>query len=142
MDGALHWFRPGSSTARHYSNGFTTDLTLLGSRYLNAPPAPLLQLDKLTDNVTIVAGKGNLDNELVKVATFAPNYRVVVDREDPQQIKMALNPSSGLFRGTFLHPATGKRTKYSGAIFQKQNLAAGHFLGVDQSGYVMVLPAD
>src|SRR5690606_33400043 len=128
MDGLLNWFRPGNARSRHYTGGFSTRLLLLASRYAATPTTPPLRLDAPSENLRIVAGEGNLPTEMVKVATYASNNRVLVDKSDPEKLKMTVVPTSGIFRGTFIHPATGKPARYSGAILQKQNLAAGHFL--------------
>ena len=59
---------------------------------------------------------------------------------DPARTVFRVNPATGLFGGTFLHPGTGRRTPLHGAILQKQSLGAGAFCTDRASGGVSLAP--
>jgi hypothetical protein len=54
---------------------------------------------------------------------------------------MKITGKNGQFTGTFVHPVTGKATKFKGVLIQKQNLGGGHFRGANKTGFVIVEPA-
>ena len=47
-----------------------------------------------------------------------------------------VNPTlpTGLLKGSFVHPATGKKVSINGVVLQKQNEARGFFLGTNKAG--------
>jgi hypothetical protein len=58
-----------------------------------------------------------------------------------KELKMTFAPSTGVFRGTFANPASGKRLPFTGAVFQKLNTAYGVLFGTgDQTSEVTLTP--
>ena len=55
-------------------------------------------------------------------------------------IRFTLISGSGLVRGDFFHPETGKKTAMRGAVHQKRDAAGGAFGGTNQSGYFSLPP--
>ena len=87
-------------------------------------------------------GEGGLESELQKTATLANNNQIVVPDSNEEKLRLSISPATGALRGSFVHPVTGRVTRHSGVVFQKQNLAEGYFLGSEQSGFVTVVPTD
>jgi hypothetical protein len=51
-------------------------------------------------------------------------------------LKIGISPTTGLFKGTVLDPATGSPRAFSGVLLQKWNVGAGVLLGLDEVGLV------
>jgi hypothetical protein len=142
LDGTVNWFRAPNPRAKIFADGFTTQTTLLGSTYFRPTGEPVLTVPPVEQNVVVNFGEGDLDSELQKPATLELNNRLVVPDSNDEKLRLSITSSSGAFRGSFVHPVTGRRTFHSGVVFQKQNLAEGYFLGTEQSGFVSVVPTD
>jgi|GEM_PF-2977424 len=142
MDGTVNWFRPAMAGSRMFADGFATEISFLGSTFTApATGASVLNFNFGADNTTIRLGQGGFDSELDLTATLDTRDRFAIDPADASKFRMSISRSSGLFFGTFVHPFTGKSTRYYGAIFQRQNLGAGYFLGAGQSGFVQIQSA-
>jgi hypothetical protein len=138
LSGSLHWFKPLTATDVFYPSGFTAATELIGSKYVAPPPGtPPSGLA----NALITIGEGNLPATIVKHVTVdgAGNVAVLDPGADALTMKIAV--STGQFSGTFIHPTSGLKTKFQGALIQKQQLGGGNFLGVDQTGFVTIEPA-
>jgi hypothetical protein len=56
------------------------------------------------------------------------------------QMNLSFSPSSGLFRGAALDPATGKKLSLSGVVLQKSSFGSGFFKGPNRIGHTYVGP--
>ena len=140
LSGTLTWAKPAQSTAKLYPNGFTGTINAQGSHYTPPPVGtPALIVSNAACNVLFTAGEGNLSSFLSNSVTLDVANKVSPCIADGSKLKII--PATGLFSGSFLNPVTHKTTKFGGALSQKQNLGAGFFLGVDQSGFVTLEPA-
>lgn len=142
LDGTVDWFRPPNPMAKIFADGFASQTMMIGSTYVRASGEPALAVPPVEENVVVNLGEGDLDSELQKSGTLETNNRFVVPNANDEKLKVSITSSSGAFRGSFVHPVTGRKTLHSGVVFQKQNLAEGYFLGIDQSGFVSVVPTD
>jgi WD40 repeat protein len=142
LDGTVDWFRPPMANAKIFPDGFSTETALLGSTYVRASGQPVLSVIPGEQNVLINLGEGDLDSELQKAATLENNNKIVVPDSNDEKLSVSVSASSGSLHGSFLHPVTGRKTRHSGVVFQKQNLAEGYFIGPDQSGFVSVVPTE
>ena len=62
LSGALTWFKPVIPTSKLYPDGFTTQITLLGSAYTApATGTPALNVPNATCNLLVTSGAGDLD---------------------------------------------------------------------------------
>ena len=126
VEATVDWFRPSI----YY-------LSLLGSTYVvPAVGEPMLELTNTTGNALLTLGYGNLTGVLSNLVTVASNNTVTVLSGNVTNLTLKLTPKTGLFRGGFRHPVTGKTTKFQGVVLQLQNFGAGYFLGTNESGFV------
>lgn len=140
FDGPINWFRPANAAAKTFANGFSTQNELLGSTY--GPTAPVLAVPPAVENVVVNLGEGDLESDLQKTATLETNNRFVVLDSDDEKLRISVSATSGTLNGSFIHPVTGRSTRYGGVVFQKQNVAKGFFLGAAKAGSVSVVPAN
>ena len=145
-NGTLDWFKPPRSSDPLYPSGFTTQLNYLVSRF--AAPARgqrVLTLPDSTSNLRITLAGGN-------VAPIAP-FNITLDRNNRVignggvGFKMSIKSKTGAFKGSFIDQSQTR--KFTGSIFQKQNVGTGAFKGAAQTGAVLlesssapILPTD
>lgn len=136
------WFRPIRVGDPRFAAGWPAGIALevLGSRY-TAPtktgtvkPLPGLQAPSPTTSVRLDLSGGGLLNPLSRV--FAPVWPYDQRGAD---YGMKVDVGTGLFTGT-MRPANQPAATFRGALFQKQNLGGGFFLGRTESGAVSVAP--
>lgn len=140
LGGTLAWFKPAIPGSKLYPNGFTTQITLLGSKY--ATPlsgTPALNVSNATCNLLVTFGSGDLVSFVSNSVTLNANDKVTLCATNG--LKLTLTAKTGLFSGSFINPATSKPMTFKGALLQKQNDGAGLFLGTDQTGFVTVEPS-
>ena len=140
LGGTLTWFKPASPGSKLYPNGFTTQITLLGSAY-SAPPlgTAALSVSNTVCNLLVTSGAGDLVSFMSNSVTLNTNNKVTLCVTNG--FKLTITARTGLFSGSFVNPATSKPTTFKGALLQKQNDGAGFFTGTDQTGFVTVEPS-
>lgn len=135
FDGTLAWFRPGlppdSSTSE-----FSEEVEIAGARYVAPRSGRVIPLANAVANAAFFASDGGLVDPIDRLLTVNSKNVVAVPFATPEKLAMAITPTTGLFRGTFVHPITRKVTKFGGAIVQKQEIGAGTFLSEANSGAV------
>ncbi len=141
LDGIANWFKPPNSAARYFAEGFITQTFLIGSTYVTTTGSPVLAVPQADQNILVNLRAGDLESELQQPGTLDANNRFVIQAND-QKLRLSVSPSTGAIQGSFVHPITGRITKERGAVFQKQNLAEGYFLGTAQSGLISIIPVD
>ena len=138
LDATLDWFRPSMPISSYYPAGFTTKYVVARN---TAAGEPMLDLTNTTGNALLTLGDGNLTGVLSNLVTVASNNTVTVLPGNVTNLTLKLTPKTGLFSGGFRHPATGKTTKFQGAVLQfDRDFGAGYFLGTNESGYVTIEP--
>lgn len=136
FDGALDWFRPANNASGFYPVGFSTQVSVIGSRY-RRPAAGVRVLDfaATQSNGVLSFSDGNLsstppDRTITLTATNA-----VIPDPGPR-VSLTINLTNGLFSGVFTDPFTGGLRGYHGAVFQDRDDGAGVFRGNGQTGTV------
>jgi len=81
----------------------------------------------------------SLDGAVVNYVTVNANYRVI--NLSSNRVTLALNPSTGLFRGTLINPADRKSIAVSGALLQQQNAGWGYSCAKTKVGESISAPA-
>jgi hypothetical protein len=122
---------------RFHSEGFTNEVTTLGSTY-QVPPAGVPVLD-LSNAVVMLEG-GNLSSPLLSEVALSTLNKISVTSSNTNQLTLTITLASGLLNGSFLNPDTRKPSPIKGVVLQKQNGGAGFFLGTNQSGRVSLIP--
>lgn len=132
LKGILDWFKP-TGTKGIYGTGFTNESSLTGSIYV--PPASKTnRVVTLADDAIIVSG-GDLTSALTNFITLAQDNKVTTTNVG---LSLSFTLSSGLFKGSFIHPATAKKTSFTGAILQTNNSGSGFFLETNGTGQVFL----
>ena len=116
-------------------------MQFIGSIYRRpAPGQPVVSVAATENNATLRLGDGNLSDPIVQSATLEATNRVRVLQPTVRGLQVTIDPGTGFFRGSFVHPTTRTRTALGGVIFQKQNFGVGFFLGADRAGYTNLEP--
>lgn len=139
MDGEITWFRRQSASPI-YPNGFTVQSSLVGSQFIPAARGNnVLNLDPSSDNISAAVGGADIGGEIDFIATLDQFNRLIPDDTgSSMRFRMALSNGTGLMSGSFVDPVTGRPVVYQGVVFQKQNIAAGYWLGNFVSGYTVI----
>jgi hypothetical protein len=137
----LAWTKPPGATPRDalYREGFRYQGELLASVYTPPPTGPSTL--RLTNDV-FTAQFGNLDNPLVASLVYTNGKLAAPSLTN--QFSLRITPASGLFSGSFRHPATGKSRSFLGALQQLvppisgiDLIGYGSFLGTNQAGGIL-----
>ncbi|MEO5804821.1 MAG: delta-60 repeat domain-containing protein [Verrucomicrobiota bacterium] len=127
------WTKLPGATPKFYANGFSLVGTVVGSLYV--PPSSGSPPVDWTSGSVAFAG-GNLAGSLSNAVALGANNKFVITSTNKTVVNLV--NSSGLLNGSFIHPNTGKRTAFKGALLQKQQLGSGVFLGTNESGYFIL----
>ncbi len=127
-DGEIDWIKQ-PATKGIYLAGFGIPVDLYAATYASPP---------ITSGTGITFAGDDLSEPFADSLSISGKKVTVSGAND---VKVTLTTSTGLFSGSFLDPATNKKTSFSGAIYQKpQPTGFGLFIGVDQSGSVEIDP--
>jgi hypothetical protein len=141
----LAWVKLPDRRAPAYSSGWETGITsnVIGSRYERAPTDPALPFLTAVDadgNARLAfTGGGVFPTTITAALNIDERDKVEIVGNSPVDgLKLKLSAKSGTFSGLFRNPATDKKTKYVGVIFDKQSLGSGFFSSDDQTGAVVL----
>jgi uncharacterized repeat protein (TIGR02543 family) len=139
MDGEITWYRR-QSPSRVYPNGFAMQSSFVASQFTAAPRGNnVLGLDLNDGNVAVAIGGGDTVGELDFTGTLDQFNRFLADDDgSSMRFRMTLSNASGMMSGTFVDPATGRTVAFQGIVFQKQDIAAGFWLGNSLSGFTVI----
>jgi hypothetical protein len=128
--GSVNWIKP-TLPGLFYPFGFTNQIVSLGSAYRFTSGLPVLNFT----NGTVLLGNGNLGAQMItnQVTLSAANK---VTNLGTNSLTLTITTSSGLFKGSFLNPVTGKTTIFQGAIVQSLGHGYGNFPGISETGFV------
>jgi hypothetical protein len=136
--GDLIWVRPRRAGRKYYPDGYSGMVAASGARY--TPPASSEPALTWTDGAFRWSG-GNLAAPAANAITLLPGGKLRDNGGDVAGLSFRLSRSTGVFRGRFVHPESGRRTAYAGILDPLQDVGAGYFLGADQGGRVNLEPA-
>jgi hypothetical protein len=127
LGGDLIWFKPASGKNKYFPAGLTNQTSAIGSSFL--PPIPFRGHQQLSfTNAVLTLDGGNLSgtitNFLANSGTATSTNRIILKWDNV----------SGLVRGSFIHPTTGKTASLHGVLLGNQASARGYLLGTNQSG--------
>jgi len=139
FSGDAAWMKPATKGPVHDS-AFTTGVEVIGSRYTVPPKGqPVLNVANNSPNARVATAAGNVDPPLDKGVTLTTANKIEVATPEADKLKLSIKTKTGLLHGSFSDD--GKTRKVNGVIFQKQNRAAGFFLGTSESGRIDLTPA-
>ncbi len=122
----LIWIKPPLSLAKVYTNGFSLEIAARLSSY--SPP-------EMGSYSVELFGGGLFGTTSVSEAAFGADNRFAVVQSDVG-LKVSLAPATGLFKGSFTHPATGQAVLWKGVFFKGSETGHGFYLNPPQSGAV------
>lgn len=136
----LKWFKPAGLAKQKlypagWANGITTDF--LASKYV-APVNPTTVLGIAGGAIEFAATDGGLNPAIAEDGTIDAKNKVTLTGAN--NVKVTFVKGTGALSGSFTHPVTGKKAKFSGVAFQKTNTATGYFLSLPQSGAIGIAP--
>ncbi len=137
LAGPIHWYKLAQPRSRYYPTGFafTNGLEAVGSAYSFTRGVPLLTL---TNGGVVLLEGGDLAEIITNVFTLDLNNRVT----GPNKLSVSITPSTGLFHGRVINPATSRPITINGVLLLKQNAGFGQFLSTNQSGPVYFGPRE
>ena len=130
LNGDGIWIKTSQAVTPLYPKGFTNAPAFHGSIY--RVPLGTRILD-FTNGAVIFSG-GNLTQSWTNTVMLGANNKVV--NTSSNTLTLAITLTTGLFKGSFVEPGTGRKVSFTGAVQQKQNAGFGYFLGTSQSGAV------
>jgi hypothetical protein len=135
----MHWSRLAGSTG----GAVALQTPMIGSRY-SAPAqgAPVVQVPQTQNNATLFVGDATINPPVAQPATLSDGNRVLLPQPLLDGLAVTINTDTGRFSGSFVHPISGKPSRFRGIIFQKQNAGFGFFLGAGNSGFTSFIPAN
>jgi hypothetical protein len=146
LDGAnLAWVKLANSKAKTYPSGWPTGILVdcAGSKFLRPSGSRLVPFLPPTDadgNATLTFTAAGLAMPLTLALNIDDKGKDTVFGSAPG-FKLAISKKNGGIKGEFTHPATGKKTKFTGALHDRAALGAGYFLNNQESGGVTLAPA-
>jgi len=136
IEGVAYWIKPVLPTAKHYRNGFIVTNNATGSRY--QPPTNTMDFVLgFTDGIAVFSD-GNLASPFTNHFTVTTGNKIT----STNKMTVSLTTASGLIKGSVTPPGATKAVPFQGAIHKIDQYGAGFFLGTNQSGGVMLLPAN
>ena len=129
LSGLMNWFKR-TQLAKYFAAGFTNESMIVGSRFV----APLGTNQYVPTTAVVGFTNGNLVADFANDVTLDAAGKVT--NLDTNKLSLSLSKSTGLMTGSATPPTGGKSISFKGAILQKQNRAAGYFLGTNSSGRV------
>lgn len=136
VSGDLLWVRPRNDERKYYPDGYSGTIAARGARY-KAPDSGALALN-WSNGVFRLSG-GNLAMPATNGITLRP-ASLLDEGGSITNLTCSINRGTGVFRGRFSHPVSGRRTAYAGALNQLEGIGAGYFLGSSQGGLVRLEP--
>ncbi len=130
FEGVLSWNKPALPTAKYYPGGFSSVAALLGARY--APPVGLTNTVLNLSNSVVILSGGNLSQSFTNDVILGMSSKVT--NASTHNLKVSFTLSSGMFSGSFTPTNESTAIPFKGAVLQKANYGAGHFLGTNLSG--------
>jgi hypothetical protein len=133
LGGSLTWIKPSQPASKLYRGGFTNLTQAVGSAYGFTNGHAILNFG----SGEVLLSGGNLARQFTNAAGVTANGKIT----GTNHLSLSVNTASGLFSGSIVNPATKKAITLTGAVLEKQNVAAGYFVGTNQSGEVFLGPA-
>jgi PKD repeat protein len=137
VDATVDWFRPSMPTSVYFPAGFTTNVTLLGQKYVK--PVDITP-SSAGVNGRVTLGGGNLESSIVKTVFVYATGKVTVLSPNSENVQIKFQPTTGQFSGSFMHPSLNTTISFTGLALQFRGDAAGYFLGTSESGFVTFEP--
>lgn len=133
LAGDVLWVKPEFAARGFYPAGFTNDVPVVGSRYIQTSPV----LDWTNGVVTFQGGKLSApftNSILLNAKNKAVNL-------SDNKLALKIQSKLGRFNGWVREPSTQRRIPFIGVVLQKENGGFGYFPDAPLSGQAMLAPA-
>lgn len=130
--GQVAWFKQPEAN-KPYPAGFTNSPDVFGSAYHYTNGMALVSFS----NGTLSLTNGGLAESIVSQLLVTRDNEATNASGD----KLTFTTATGLFKGSVKNPATGKPVTVAGALLQNDNIGAGLFMGDNETGDVLLIPA-
>jgi hypothetical protein len=130
INGAVSWIK-SAQVGKLYPAGFTNETETIGSLYRWTNSTPPFNWN--TGQVTLVGPSILSTNQITLDRT---NYTWT----GGQNLKFKINGPAGVFNGRVVNLTNSRPVGFNGVVLQKQNIGAGYFIGVHETGIVVVGP--
>lgn len=137
LTGMLAWRKLFTGRGAYYPAGFTSHLSVAGFRYVAPARGTLaLPLADSLNNIALTLAGGALASPFEETGTLTSANQVLIGTGNVEKMKVAINASTGLLVGSFIHPLTQKAVIFSGVLYQGSTGpgAYGWFLGPVSNG--------
>jgi hypothetical protein len=134
--GSLAWLKAGPGIGELLRDGFSTRLAAIAARY-TAPARGELPLALATgaENALVTLGEADfLNSQLVTLS------RTSLSGALPDQLRLTIDPATGVFTGSFFNPGQVATEKIQGVLYQKLSEGAGFFVGPYEGGWITITP--
>ncbi len=128
LGGVADWFKVARTPGGRYPDAIRTRVTVRGNLF-QAQKAP--QAELLPGSRTATLSEGDLPggHDLVNTVSLSGVSDFVVVNPNAGQIKLKLNPATGMLTGSFVIPGTKRVVPVHSIILEGDDTAAGYFLG-------------
>jgi len=138
--GNLQWVKPQQRLGE-YKALINTTLNVTGSFYGPGEPGARSVLPAFTSGTLALSDTSTLSvsgsGVLTKAVTLTPSDQLQVKTRGSDKLSVTINPSTGVFHGTFLYPGSKPTpADITGVLFQDSLSGGGFFLGPNGSGTV------
>ena len=143
IDGTLKWVKFADTRESRYPTGFDINQSAIGGFY-SAPyrnEQILSSLDDSDDNARLTIAKGNVAALPELPFTWTESNKAIYTRLGTEKLSLKFSAKHGTFSGSYVDKTTGHSIKIAGAVLQPQQIAAGYFIGDEQTGYVHISSA-
>jgi hypothetical protein len=123
------WVKTAGASSTNYSGGFTNATMPLASTYFAYDGLWLT-------GAKVILGGGNLATPITNSVNVV--YDTVTVTTNNCNLKLAIDPATGLVSGTFVDPGSSRTNSINGAILQMSQEARGYFMGTNASGYFLL----
>ena len=131
--GSVVWTKKSGVPGPLYPNGFILNSVFYVGPY-TPPPAGTRIINITTDQVEF--GGNDIAAPFVSEFALTPENKVVDLSANRLSIKFATK--NGLFTGTVIEPGGGAKIKFSGVVYQPEDVAAGLVIGLTTTSAVII----
>jgi hypothetical protein len=126
------WIRPPMTTGAYYRNGFSNELSAVGSAYVTSPGVRVIDCT----NALLILSGADFAAPITNQMTLTANNRVL--NGGPYNVSMTIVRTNGTFSGSIALPT--RTNTFRGAFLQQHNIGLGYFLGSNYIGEVRFEP--
>lgn len=130
----LSWIRPSNPAALYYANGFSNELSVVGSPYQISTNNRIIDCT----NALLTLSGADFASPLMNGMVLTSSNTVV--NGGPHNVSMTIVRTNGTFSGKVIFPM--RTNTFQGVFLQQQNVGLGYYVGSNYIGEVRFEPVD